>query len=469
MITYIEIDGFKSFKNFKMTFTPFTVIAGANASGKSNLFDALKLLSDLSHRDLKDAFYNQRGDAIELFTQFGKNEYAKEMTFTLEMLLNRNVNDSWGGSAILKYTRLRYKICIARKKNEKGIDELFVKEEHLEPMRHVQDKWVKKYISSKNRYDWRPQVKTGKRGKPYIYTELKNNVPTIGIPQDGRQGRRKETPANAVKRTVLSGMDDVEFPHAFAAKEEMRNWNFLQLNPDDLREPTKKEIGMSDIISQTGKNLAAALFRIKQANPYSLKEVSRKLNNLLPNLIDVEVYDDTANNQYLIKVSSEDGKEYSSRVLSEGTLRLLTLCIFLYDEEHKSLLCYEEPENGIHPFRIKFLAELLRDLSVDFNHPDTPLRQVLVNTHSPWLVGELRKWESDQLVSIWFSSMNTRIFDTEQRRQKVRITKMVPVVKTLNNQLSLEFPELSLSESEIRLTLHQVKEYLQTPEFGQNI
>ncbi|WP_288331478.1 AAA family ATPase, partial [uncultured Alistipes sp.] len=56
MITKIEIDGFKSFRKFSMTFSPFTVIAGINASGKSNLFDALELLSRLADNDLKESF-----------------------------------------------------------------------------------------------------------------------------------------------------------------------------------------------------------------------------------------------------------------------------------------------------------------------------------------------------------------------------------------------------------------------------
>ena len=67
MITFIRINGFKSFQNFEMTFTPLTIVAGANASGKSNLFDALKLLSRLAETDLKTAFSEQRGNPIELF------------------------------------------------------------------------------------------------------------------------------------------------------------------------------------------------------------------------------------------------------------------------------------------------------------------------------------------------------------------------------------------------------------------
>ena len=73
MITYIKINGFKPFHQFEMEFTPFTVVAGVNASGKSNLFDALQLLSRLAQTDLKTAFSEQRGEPNELFTQYGDN------------------------------------------------------------------------------------------------------------------------------------------------------------------------------------------------------------------------------------------------------------------------------------------------------------------------------------------------------------------------------------------------------------
>jgi hypothetical protein len=59
-----------------------------------------------------------------------------------------------------------------------------------------------------------------------------------------------------------------------ADKEEMRSWKFLQLNPEDLRKPTDKSNG-EDTISQSGKNLAAALNRITLKNEYSLGEISK--------------------------------------------------------------------------------------------------------------------------------------------------------------------------------------------------
>ena len=44
MITRIELDGFKTFQDFSLDLAPLQVIVGANGAGKSNLFDALRLL-----------------------------------------------------------------------------------------------------------------------------------------------------------------------------------------------------------------------------------------------------------------------------------------------------------------------------------------------------------------------------------------------------------------------------------------
>lgn len=97
MITYLKIDGFKSFQNFEMDFTPLTVVAGSNAAGKSNLFDALKLLSALADTDkVQRAFREQRGELLELFTKYDDHSYADEMSFAVEMLLNPMITDTWG-------------------------------------------------------------------------------------------------------------------------------------------------------------------------------------------------------------------------------------------------------------------------------------------------------------------------------------------------------------------------------------
>lgn len=81
--------------------------------------------------------------------------------------------------------------------------------------------------------------------------------------------------------------------------------------------------------------------------------------------------------------------EHIASALSDGTLRFLALTVMEADPKSRRLLCLEEPENGMHPLRISAVIELLGDLAVDVQEPvdaDNPLRQVIVNTHSPSVV-----------------------------------------------------------------------------------
>ena len=76
MLTRIEIDGFKSFLDFELDVPPFLALVGPNASGKSNLLDALAfaraaLLSDRrQHASPEDPLLDaRRGKPQELFHQ----------------------------------------------------------------------------------------------------------------------------------------------------------------------------------------------------------------------------------------------------------------------------------------------------------------------------------------------------------------------------------------------------------------
>jgi predicted ATPase len=468
MLTYIKINGFKSFHQFEMKFTPFTVIAGVNASGKSNLFDALKLLARLAETDnLKKAFKEQRGDFMELFTQYAENEYATEMEFCVEMLVNQKVKDAWGNQTQLKYTRLRYDLKIKRFTNSSGIEDLAVISENLVNLKHQEDQWIK-LIDSDKVETWRPKVIVGKRGRPYIETAEDKDKVKINLYQDGSDSRKISRVFNLHNaiRTVLSSVDTIDFPHVLAAKTEMQQWRFLGFNPDDLRQPTNKNTG-EDILSQSGKNLAAVLHRIKQDDDYTLIEISRKLQTFLPNFIGVTVIDDAENRQYVIKVKDKDKKEYSSKVLSEGTLRVLALCILEYDSQHTGLLCFEEPENGIHPFLIKPMATLLKALSNNFKDVETPLRQVIVNTHSPILVGNiLELYMDDKNVSIHLSRMVNRVTTIENRRIGVSITNMDNPFEGYTETAGGIFTQIE-QKAKMKYALSNVKQYLETSDFSQ--
>ena len=93
-----------------------------------------------------------------------------------------------------------------------------------------------------------------------------------------------------------------------------------------------------------------------------------------------------------LHVRTRDGTPHPARALSDGTLRFMGLAVLELDPEACGLLCLEEPENGIHPSRIPAMLRLLEDIAEDVEEPpgpDNPLRQVIVNTHSPAVVGRV--------------------------------------------------------------------------------
>jgi predicted ATPase len=68
IITQIQIKAFKSFDDFALDLKPFTVLAGPNNSGKSNLLDAVLLLRDgFSEAGDRPLVNRPRGTGIELF------------------------------------------------------------------------------------------------------------------------------------------------------------------------------------------------------------------------------------------------------------------------------------------------------------------------------------------------------------------------------------------------------------------
>lgn len=67
MLTHFAVKNFKSFQSAELELRPLTVLIGANASGKTNLLEALQLLSWMaSGRQLSQIFSAVRDDELAL-------------------------------------------------------------------------------------------------------------------------------------------------------------------------------------------------------------------------------------------------------------------------------------------------------------------------------------------------------------------------------------------------------------------
>ncbi len=431
MLTRLEVNGFKSFRNFAIDLQPFQVLIGPNGVGKTNLFDCIVLLSHLAAGQSVDAAFDAgRGEIAEQFTMFPDGTHAKEMTFAAELLVGDSVQTSNGKTLKVPSTRLRYELDLELRV-EDGREHVYVRREELTTIPESADTWIKENIPAKNRKAWALR----ERRPPYIETSGDKDKSVIHRNEDSPGGGRESFVVGQLDKTALSSADALRFPTAYAVKDAMMHWRFLQLNPPTAR--VQGDNQETDALRPNGSNLAAVLGRMSKENAGALDAVMRDLGSFIPDLKTITIKSVAGRDESAIEIESKEGLRFSSRVLSDGTLRLLALVTLKNDPQHRGLLCFEEPENGVQPQRLKQIVDVLLSLSSRLTGatPERNLRQVLVNTHSP---GVLASVPADSLFYVGM-----------RNEDKGRATHIVPVKPLL------------LADAEDKYyTWEQVKQYL---------
>lgn len=400
MIIRLQIKGFKNLRDIDVSFGPFTCIAGVNAVGKSNLFDAICFLSATANNSLTEAAFliresqNEKKSASDIRNVFyhNGNAYCDSMTFEVDMLIPQTAIDHLGQQAVATITSIRYKLVIGyRDQQDIAQSALEILSEDLTPITKREMNNTLKKIGANS--DWINSVLRGKRNTAFIETNLETG--NIEISQDGVGGRKKKLNIQQLPRTILSTVNAVENPTALIAKKEMESWQLLQLEPSSLRSPDDLVFTQLPKISTDGKHLPATLYRLigdKRIPADVRTSVANKLASLIDDVFHIEVEKDDKRDVLTLMVKGNKTPLMPARSLSDGTLRFLALAVIEADPEMQGVLCLEEPENGIHPKRIAAILELLKDIAVDIKVPsgdDNPLRQVIINTHSPIVVSEI--------------------------------------------------------------------------------
>lgn len=395
MITRLRIKGFKNLRDVDLEFGPFTCIAGVNAVGKSNLFDAIKFISALATEKLGVAAKAVRSEgqkASELRDIFfkSKNQCSDTIGFDVELIIPLTAADDLGETAKASITSVRYVLELKLESND-GIDYINIEKEELLPINQQTAKQNLKFSTSTN---WKKKVIQGRRSSPFISTDKEKTPTVVRLHQDQEKGKPFDRNPKKMGRTVLSTVS-AEFPTAFVVKEEFRSWTLLQLEPTSLRKSDDIEIMRNARIAADGSFLPATLYRLRQE--YDQRDFYQEITNRLLELIDdvkeIWIERDEKRQLLTLMLRTKDGSEIPARGLSDGTLRFLALTILESDPRAGGVICLEEPENGIHPKKIKDIIQLLRHISFDptyeVDHSDNPIRQVFINTHSPLVVQQI--------------------------------------------------------------------------------
>ena len=405
MLTRLKVSGFKNLVDVDVRFGPFTCVAGANGVGKSNLFDAIRFLSVIADRPLIEAALSVRdeggrtADVRSLFHRVG-DEYASEMSFEAEMIVPEEGVDDLGQKAFASITFLRYSITLAYRTDDslRSLGSLEILKEELV---HINLGDATKHLLFPHKPSWRKSAIKGKRTSKFISTgHNKEGNLVIELHQDGSKGRPLSRLAVNLPRTVLSVANAAESPTVLLARREMQSWRLLQLEPSSLRQPD--EFTAPTRLGADGSHLAATLYNLAESKNHETdgvseseiaeqvySEVANRLAELIDDVREVWVDRDEKRQLLTLQVTGRDGTSHPARALSDGTLRFLALAVLVLEPEAQGLLCLEEPENGIHPERIPAILQLLQDIATNVDEPiglHNPLRQVIINTHSPAVV-----------------------------------------------------------------------------------
>ena len=443
MLTRFEVSGFKNLRDVVVDFGPFTCIAGPNGVGKSNLFDAIQLLSALSRTSFSRAFGEiragggQRGTvrsmlsprvlageenlrlAAELIVP-GTTEIVHRSPFMTTGAVRRNVRPH--------NTFLRYEIELSVDDSDGVAPRLGIVRESLAPLRMeslpepirvvcadyvVSESWSDIFATCSDENPRRDGT---------VFVDI---IDQIDDEEMGLVDIVNSVEIDGTKAAVLSMTDLVVAPEVRAVRREMASWRFLSLEPSAMR--AADDVDEVGPISATGAHVPAFLHRREQRTGSAVCDEVRRAAAAL---VDIRTLRVVPNGDFLeLRAQLGEGPELPARSLSDGTLRFLTLAALGVSDDI-GLIALEEPENGIHPAKIEAMLELLRSLSQP-EEPEKPekknysdpwsrlestdptesidptgpkigrLRQVLVNTHSPYLVEEvLRRAPDDVLCAV---------------------------------------------------------------------
>ncbi len=355
MLERITIRGFKSLRDVTVELPRLTLLFGANAAGKSNFLDALQFFSSaVTQRSLQEALGPPiRGRPLEAFTlPPGGIEGLYDMK-SVEFSLDAVIRPREDGP-------LNYKLSVSL---DPKTGQLSVTDEFLARM-----------------------SRTGTpKDKPRI--EREPGTDRFRVRKKREVGRAPEEPVGE-NHTVASipAYSGDSFPEIEALRTEVSGWRTYYLEPRDAMRQAMAPAEVDDI-GRTGELLPAFLYRLKSSDSHRrhFDAIVRMVRQVIPSIRSIDADLNTKRGEIELLVE-QSGVRYSSRVVSEGTLRVIALASIALNPWASRLVSFEEPENGVQPQRMEHIITILA-YAAGVGEPSVR-SQLVVNTHSPIVVAQ---------------------------------------------------------------------------------
>jgi predicted ATPase len=377
MITRFRIQNFKVLKDVDMAPAPLNVLIGPNGAGKSAILQAIDFLRAFFMSSL-DVYLEQKGwDYRDIPNAHGK---SKQIKWEVSVQLPADINGHCAGT-------YDYQVSVSPKRY------LAIGHEELNFT-----------ADGGNRLTLLKRL--GRNLSVYSKGETIDFV-------------APNFPSSVIVPLARSPRDP--YP-------EMRYfWQWIsRLRQFDVWDPRAlrgADRGKHLLLGANGEHLAPVLANLKTRKPQDFQKLISRLRKFFPHLVDVS-FSGKGWGWRAIRLHEKRGTEeaiLNARQISDGMLRLMALTSFLYLDNIPSVLMFEEPENGMHPYVLREMVQVMKELTL--RKPPNQV-QVLFTTHSPYVLDEFYDHpEWVWLVDALHKGVGTQVMRLSDKQQLDSVKK----------------------------------------------
>lgn len=370
MLDAITLENFKSYRKARLPLASLTVLIGANASGKSNAIEGMRLLSLLAH--------GQRLANIQLVVQNGEHLVRGTMTSLPygqgnEFGLGAEATDApWRTLAMRLVRRQDGLHIVSETLSQPGEGEPLYELDHPS---HERDTNVQVAYNNYARGGKKSHVTCTDQAA--IFTQLDSPATFAASHKASRE--RIPAAVNQLRKSLAAmqfldpapaRMRDYAFPSDRTLQGDGRNLSAVLYNlwGADRDKVIEEQRGEQEPFRQQRQAILDFIQSLPEQNIAGLSFLEEPRGGVMLTL------HETFGDQH---------RAYDASLLSDGTLRVLSIAAAMLSAEEGSLVVIEEIDNGVHPSRARHLLNNIREIAQRRN------LRVLLSTHNPALLDAL--------------------------------------------------------------------------------
>jgi predicted ATPase len=344
MLTTLAIENYRSLLRLVVPLGRLNVVSGANGTGKSSLYRALRLLADASRNGAVAALAREGGLQSTLWA--GPENVSKAV---------RRGEQPIQGTVRTKAVHLRMGFASEDYgyAMDLGLPSPSSSAFALDPEIKREALWAGPFL--------RPSALLAERGSG-----------GVRIRDDDGKWHDSRHPLQSFDSMLSEYADPERAPELLMLRERMRSWRFYDHLRTDADAPARQvQIGTrTTVLGPEGADVAAALQTVKEIGPPGA--IDNAIEQAFPGS---KLTIENTNGRFEIAFRQYGLlRPLSGAELSDGTLRYLLWVAALLTPRPPALLVLNEPETSLHPDLLPALANLVVTAARN--------TQVIVVTHS---------------------------------------------------------------------------------------